>query len=100
MTTYQLILTISTVATAGNYGPISMKTISSNVLGERDNAIVYDSNPTFGNIQISGVPAELTLTTQKIGDDETNSYIGNQFNGEVSITSSLLYFKLLVGGAN
>ncbi len=63
MKTYQLILTTSTVAAAGNYGPIGMKTISTNVKADYDKAIVYDSNPTFGNIQIKGAPSVLTLTT-------------------------------------
>jgi len=38
------------ISQEGNYAPISLKTISTNVEADYSQAIVYDSNPTFTGI--------------------------------------------------
>lgn len=50
MTPYQLIVTLDVISQEGNYAPISLKTISTNVEADYSQAIVYDSNPTFTGI--------------------------------------------------
>jgi len=45
-----VILTVDVIKVAGNYAPISLKTISLNTQADYSKAIVYDSNPTFTSI--------------------------------------------------
>jgi len=45
-----LIITLDVIKVQGNYVPIGLKTISSNVIADYEKAIIYDSNPTFSSI--------------------------------------------------